>query len=150
VNSTLSTLAHVAGDVDRAMRAMRRWKCFVGAALASALWTTGFPPPAWAQQPDTSAEEGALVTKEVEGLPGVRFKLPADWPIEVRGGVISPIPVEDYLARKFTAVNGRMKFLEERIQELEKRNQALEAVLQTLSKLLQELAPPTEEKPRAP
>jgi hypothetical protein len=133
------------------MMIMCRWRFCVGAALWCLLWTAGFVPPARAQQPDTSEAESGLVTREVEGVPGVRFKLPADWPIEVRAdGVISPISVEDYLARKFALVNTRIKTLEEQILELERRNQALEKVLQSLSKILQEITPPTEEKPKEP
>lgn len=120
---------------------MKKRRVFVCAVVWSALWTAGFVPPARAQQPGKLGEKGELVTKE---FGGILFKLPADWPIEERYGVISPIPVEDYLARKFAVVNTQMKFLEERIQELEKRNQALEKVLHSLRKTLQELAPPTE------
>ena len=123
-------------------KSMCRWRFFVCAALWSALWTAGFVPPARAQQPGELEEKGELVTKEFG------FKLPADWPVEIRHGVISPIPVEDYLARKFAVVNTQMKFLEQRIQELEKRNQALEKVLQSLRKILQELTPPQEGKPK--
>jgi hypothetical protein len=119
---------------------MKKRRVFVCAVVWSALWTAGFVPPARAQQPGKLGE-GELVTKE---FGGIFFKLPADWPIEVRDGVISPIPVEDYLARKFAVVNTQMKVLEERLQELEKRNQALEKVLQSLRKTFQELAPPTE------
>jgi hypothetical protein len=121
---------------------------FVCAVLWSALVTAGFVPHAGAQQPDTSAEGAELVTTEIAG---VRFKLPADWPVEVRAdGVVSPIAPEDYLSRKFAVANTRMKTLEARIQELEKRNQTLEKVLQTLSQILQEMSPPTEAKPKEP
>jgi len=64
-----------------------------------------------------------MVIREEKGL---RFKLPADWPIEERDGVVAPILVEDYLSRKFSVLNTKFESVEVRIDSLEKRLAALE------------------------
>ena len=40
----------------------------------------------------------AQKTKKVEGL---NFQVPEDWPIEKRGGVLGPVPTEEYVSIKF-------------------------------------------------
>ena len=43
-------------------------------------------------------QEDPTVTKKQKGL---RFTVPEDWPIEERGGVVAPIPIEEYISIKF-------------------------------------------------
>jgi len=50
---------------------------------------------------DSSAEQKdgkATVRKSKNNL---NFQIPEDWPIEERGGLVAPIPAEEYLAMKF-------------------------------------------------
>ncbi len=75
---------------------------------------------AWAE--DASSSD-ATVTKTAERL---HFKLPSDWPIEKRGGVTAPIPIEEYLAMKFKAVESQMQVLEQRFNGFDVRLRALE------------------------
>ena len=74
----------------------------------------------WAEEASSS---DATVTKTTERL---HFKLPPDWPIEKRGGVTAPIPIEEYLAMKFKAVQSQMQTLEQRFNGFDVRLRALE------------------------
>ncbi|MBI4313647.1 MAG: hypothetical protein HY594_02405 [Candidatus Omnitrophica bacterium] len=58
------------------------------------------------------ADQEEMVIKEQKGL---RFKLPADWPVEERSGAVGPIPTEEYLSRKFSALNSRLDSVEKRL-----------------------------------
>ena len=49
-----------------------------------------------------------------------------DWPIEEKNGVLGPIPIEEYLARKFSSADDRMKSLEEKVDFLDKKVRILE------------------------
>ena len=67
--------------------------------------------------------ERATVRKSKEQL---NFELPPDWPIERRGGLMQPIPVEEYLAMKFKAFDARLQGMEQRMQALDIRLRLLE------------------------
>lgn len=54
----------------------------------------------------TAGPTHAQKAKEMEGL---RFQVPEDWPIEKRGGVLGPIPTEEYVALKFEKVNQELE-----------------------------------------
>src|SRR3990167_8688118 len=47
---------------------------------------------------------------------GHRLLLPKDWPIEHEHGVISPVPVEQYLSLKFDQVQERFNRIDKRIE----------------------------------
>ncbi len=57
---------------------------------------------------------------------GLRFTLPPDWPVEKRGGVVAPIPIEEYLARKFSAMDNRLRSLEQQTAGFDLRLRVLE------------------------
>ena len=83
--------------------------------------------PCFFQPLPAAAEEEtvtAVVTKE-----GLHFKLPQDWPVEKRGGVVAPIPVEEYLAQKFSAMQSRLQALEQRVVGLELKLRVMEEEL---------------------
>ena len=86
------------------------------ASLCAGLVGTG---PVWAEDGFGSA----IVQKRVEG---VMYTLPADWPIERRDGITGPIPVEQYLGRKFDALDERLKLIEQRISGFDLRLRILE------------------------
>lgn len=72
------------------------------------------------------AQTPELETKTAKGL---KFKVPPDWPIEERNGVVGPIPIEEYLARKFSSVEARLKTLEQQAGSLELKVRVLEEKL---------------------
>lgn len=80
----------------------------------------------WAEDP-TDAER-ATVLKTQERL---HFELPPDWPIEKRGGIVAPIPVEEYLAKKFKALEGRLQQIEQQLNGLDVRLRVVEEAQKT-------------------
>lgn len=89
----------------------RAWLAPLPLAFLASAWLLTAPTTGSSAVP---GEE--LVTKETKGL---RFKVPADWPVEERGGSIAPIPVEEYLSKKFSAVSARFDAAEKRVTALE-------------------------------
>lgn len=80
-------------------------------------------------QPDEDSKRTnpqELVVKEKKGI---RFKLPADWPIEEKDGTVRPVPVEEYLSQKFTAADSRLRVLEREVADLMARLRAAEEEL---------------------
>ena len=80
-----------------------------------------------------AAEEGdsvarATVRKTAEQL---HFELPPDWPVEKRGGIVGPIPVEEYLALKFKALEARLQTIEQRLNGLDLRLRVMEEALKS-------------------
>ncbi|MBI3322553.1 MAG: hypothetical protein HYZ94_02615 [Candidatus Omnitrophica bacterium] len=75
--------------------------------------------PAWADE----KEESAATVKSSDGL---HFIVPPDWPIERRNGIVGPVPIEEYMAKKFGALNKRLDALEKKIGALESKVTALE------------------------
>ena len=57
----------------------------------------------------------------------LNFQVPPDWPIEKRNGIMGPIPIEEYLARKFSALEQRLQSLEQRVSGFDIRLRNLEA-----------------------
>lgn len=89
-----------------------------------------------------SAVNGSAVCRaedEIETAPGtvvkttdqLRFVVPADWLVERRGGLTGPIPVEEYLAMKFSGLEGRLRAMDQQLQGLEVRLRVLEESAKT-------------------
>ena len=61
---------------------------------------------------------------------GLKFDVPDDWPIEERGGVVAPIPVEEYVSQKFQEYDPRLEALQRELnsnfEELQKQLGSLE------------------------
>ena len=89
------------------------------------------------------AEEQKIEDTVVKEQKGLRFNLPADWPIEVKNGVVGPIPIEEYLGRKFTALSGRIDALEERVGLLDKEVRIIEQELRRRTSAPPNAAPQT-------
>lgn len=100
------------------MRPRPRPHCSVLAFLVTAFIG---PAPVFAETP--SVKESATVRKTEEGL---HFDVPPDWPIEKRGGVVGPIPIEEYLGRKFQALTSQLQALEQRFNGFDVRLRVLE------------------------
>lgn len=74
---------------------------------------------------------GAEEPKSAEGTVrktygGHRFQVPADWPIEERNGLVGPIPIEEYLGRKFQTLEARLQMLDQQLTGLDVRLRVLE------------------------
>jgi superfamily II helicase len=53
-------------------------------------------------------------TKEVSGL---RFQVPEDWPVEKRGGVLGPIPTEEYVSIKFKEADKEVQAIKDELSD---------------------------------
>ena len=79
--------------------------------------------PAGRAGAEEARQEPVTVERTKEQL---HFKLPPDWPIEKRAGMVQPIPVEEYLAMKFKALDARLQAIEQRLSGLDLRLRVLE------------------------
>ena len=69
------------------------------------------------------AKEPVTIRKTKDNL---SFQLPPDWPIEKRGGITAPIPIEEYLAMKFRGIEAKLQALEQRLEGMDIRLRLLE------------------------
>ena len=109
--------ARRAGSFGRMCRNASRLLPVIALAMSALV---GAP---WAQAEEDSSQHDVAVEKTTERL---HFKVPADWPIEKRNGVIAPIPVEEYLARKFSSLDQQLQAIEQRVSGLDLRMRVLE------------------------
>lgn len=97
----------------------------LGASVGLAcLLAVGMPP---GRAEEETAPSEPVMDKTAEGL---HFKVPPDWPIEKRGGVMAPIPIEEYLARRFQGLDARWQSVEQRLSVLDRRLRAVEEALE--------------------
>jgi hypothetical protein len=109
------------------MRAWWQVICVIQAVVWN-LWSMVCGLPCgWAAD---RTEEPVTVRKTKEGL---HFNLPADWPVERRGGVVAPVPVEEYLAKKFADLDARLQALEQRFNGFDVRLRVVEEQLKAAS-----------------
>jgi len=73
---------------------------------------------------EVADRQAKLVVKTYKGL---SFRVPEDWPVEEIDGTVGPIPIEEYLHRKFEVVTEKMQKLESTVQGLDLRIKVLEA-----------------------
>jgi hypothetical protein len=99
---------------------MRCVLCFCVSVL---LWTLGVLCGVVAAAEESVKTEPATVRRTEANL---HFQVPPDWPIEERGGIVAPIPVEEYLARKFKALESQLRTIEQRLNGLDLRLRVLE------------------------
>lgn len=64
----------------------------------------------------------------------LHFQVPPDWPIEERGGIVAPIPIEEYLAIKFQAIYLRLKRIENELSGMEIKMRVLENSVKSAGK----------------
>ena len=74
-------------------------------------------PCSWADEA-AREESNPEIVKNYRGL---QFKVPKDWPIEKVGNAIGPIPMEEYMSRKFADLTERLKKQEDAMAAMEKR-----------------------------
>ena len=97
---------------------MRRRNLWLVLACGIGLWQA---TPLAAEE--TSSAEPATVRKTKDNL---HFSLPPDWPIERRGGITAPIPVEEYLAKKFKELEAKLETMAQRLNSVDVRLRILE------------------------
>ena len=101
------------------MRGLERVRAqALGAALLLGLLSV---PAAAAEEGDSGARATVRKTKEQ-----LHFELPTDWPVEKRGGIVAPIPVEEYLAMKFKTLESRLQTIEQRLNGFDVRLRVME------------------------
>jgi hypothetical protein len=70
------------------------------------------------------AQEATTTTKVEKGL---RFKVPEDWPVEERAGVVAPIPVEEYISIKFKDIEAKLGVIRQELtSKFEEVNSAVD------------------------
>ena len=106
----------------------RRWIWVIALALAL---------PAAVEGADDRVDGSTVVRTE----DGIRFKLPADWPVEKRGSVVAPIPVEEYLSKKFSTMDTRLRQLEQQMASFDLRLRVMEEALKEQNRLRSTEAP---------
>lgn len=81
----------------------------------------------WLPAKSVFAEEASLSAQTViKKKDGIRFSVPSDWPIEERNGAVGPIPIEEYLAKKFASLESRIRTLEQQISSFDLRLRVIE------------------------
>ncbi len=103
------------------VRGLIAWGILVFVVTGLQAEDVGVGPLAWAE--DAAAAKPLMQRKAVKG---VTFVLPPDWPIEERDGFTAPIPIEEYLARKFRTIESRLQMLEQRLSGFDLRLRILE------------------------
>ena len=96
----------------------RRWLVFAASVVVAAA-------PVMVRAED-GVKDASTIKKTQQNL---NFQLPPDWPIERRGGIVGPIPVEEYLAMKFKALDGRLQTMEQKVNGMDLRLRVLEEAL---------------------
>lgn len=64
---------------------------------------------------DVNFQYTTVTTKE-----GLTFRVPDDMPIENRGGIVAPIPFDEYAYGKFKRMEKRLAQMEARVEKMEK------------------------------
>lgn len=98
---------------------MSRWRTLAAGTLAGLLLGGG--GTGFAADPEPAADPSVVQTKS-----GLHFRVPADWPIEERNGVTAPIPIEEYVTRRFSALEARIRALEQQVTGSDLRLRVLE------------------------
>jgi len=73
------------------------------------------------------ADYGSATVRKTKN--NLNFQVPPDWPIEERAGMVAPIPIEEYLARKFQNLDLRLRTIEQSLNGFDLRIRVLEEKL---------------------
>jgi len=73
---------------------------------------------------------------------GLKFTVPEDWPIEERGGVVAPVPVEEYVTTRLKSIESRLDTLAASLESLKTSVSGMRSNTRNKSK---ETAPASEE-----
>ena len=89
---------------------------------------------------DNRRDEGSGMAIRTEE--GLHFRLPPDWPVEKRGAVVAPTPVEEYLSRKLSGFDARLRVLEQQLGSFDLRLRVLEEAVKGQGRLRSSSEPP--------
>ncbi len=64
-------------------------------------------------------KEEELLPYTVKTQEGLIFRVPEDMPIEKRGGIIAPIPFDEYMYRKLKLINDELTDVKKRLEKIE-------------------------------
>ena len=59
----------------------------------------------WAVTFSAIGQNGLIYAQNTKEVDGLHFQVPEDWPVEKRGGVLGPIPTEEYVSIKFKEID---------------------------------------------
>jgi hypothetical protein len=69
--------------------------------------------------------------KDVTTPEGLTFRIPSDMPIERRGGLVSPVPFDEYLYIKFKNINEKLTVVDKKIDRLDETLRAIRRHLES-------------------
>ena len=95
--------------------------CLLLALLLAEFLSTGLA--AAGGDEGSASTQSQTVIKKKDGL---RFNVPSDWPVEERNGAVGPIPIEEYLAKKFASLESRLRVIEQQVNSYDLRLRVLE------------------------
>ena len=91
---------------------MRRLIIFCLAfALGAGVWGFTADEQKSLQDENANFKYHTVATKE-----GLVFRVPEDMPIEKRGGILAPLPFDEYMYGKFKQMEDRLKRLEAKVE----------------------------------
>jgi len=61
--------------------------------------------------------DSASYAQSSKKMKGLHFQVPEDWPIEERGGIVGPIPTEEYIAIKFKATEEQSQVIKDKFTD---------------------------------
>lgn len=99
---------------------MQPW---VAAIISCAVFSSA---SAWAAEEASKATQATQSQTVIKKKDGLRFNVPSDWPVEERNGAVGPIPIEEYLAKKFASLESRLRLLEQQVSSYDLRLRVLE------------------------
>jgi hypothetical protein len=70
-------------------------------------------------QDDTGLKEDAEGKTVIKTVSGLKFEVPEDRPIEERNNIIAPMPLDEYVALKFSKFESRLQKIEENINQIQ-------------------------------
>ena len=114
------------------MRISSSFKIFLGLFLlfgfVTLISTWSELPEKTARADDRAEEEAVEYQKSlpVKTRSGLNFKVPEDWPVEERNGILAPIPTEEYLVKKFRDIGSQLGTIQQQLSVLELRVGAIE------------------------
>ncbi len=79
--------------------------------------------------------------KDVTTKEGLKFRIPSDMPIETRGGLVSPVPFDEYLYIKFKKIEERVTEVDKKLAEVDKKIEGLGKTLSAIDKKLENNKP---------
>ena len=70
---------------------------------------------------DSKDEPPNFTYHDVKTKEGLVFRVPEDMPIVKRGGILAPLPFDEYVYRKLKQMDNHIKRIESRIEAVEKK-----------------------------